>query len=183
MGDCYPAFRCKFNPVSYSVGPLLSNVLGQVVGSGGNITISGIGFGTQCSGCEVLAYPGPISLQVSSWNDSAISALLPATFNGIAELVVQGAAGSDSITVMASPAGDLPLVAGCHAQITPTLTLGGTAIPVISSVLSAYAADLQIQMLKSLAGASLFRATCRSRYGSVESAELIDMEEIVRLPL
>jgi hypothetical protein len=73
-------FRCRFRPVIYSVGPPLPNVSGRVVASGGSITISGVGFGQQCSGCQVLAYPGRLYLQISSWSDAAIAALLPATF-------------------------------------------------------------------------------------------------------
>ncbi len=61
-GGYFSIFRCKFSPVIYSVGPLLSNVAGRVVTSGGNITISGVGFGQQCSACQVLAYPGPVAL-------------------------------------------------------------------------------------------------------------------------
>lgn len=102
-GGTFTPFRCKFNPVIYSVGPLLSNVAGVVVASGGTITISGVGFGQQCSSCQVTAYPGPVALTISSWSDATIRASLPATFNGIAEVIVRASAGSDSITFTASP--------------------------------------------------------------------------------
>ncbi len=101
-GGTFSIFRCKFSPVISSVGPLLQNVPGWVVKTDGSITISGVGFGQPCSLCQVVAYPGPITLQVSSWSDTAISALLPSSFNGIAEVVVQAASGSDSITFMAA---------------------------------------------------------------------------------
>ena len=65
-GGTFSIFRCKYNPVIFSVGPLLPNVAGRVVTSGGNITISGVGFGQLCSGCQVLAYPGPVTLHISS---------------------------------------------------------------------------------------------------------------------
>ncbi len=102
-GGYYSIFRCKFSPWIFSVAPFLTNASGLVVKSGGVITINGVGFGQQCSGCQVVVYPGPVVLQVSSWSDAAIAALLPSAFNGIAEVVVQAAAGSDSITFMASP--------------------------------------------------------------------------------
>ena len=126
-GGTFSIFRCKFNPVIYSVGPLLPNVAGWVVTSGGSITISGVGFGQQCSACQVLAYPGPVTLQVSSWSDAAIAASLPSTFNGIAEVVVQASAGSDSITFMASPPPAPPTISLSSTQLQFTYTMGGAS--------------------------------------------------------
>jgi hypothetical protein len=117
-GGTFSIFRCKFSPAISSVGPLLPNVPGWVVMAGGSITVNGVGFGQQCSGCQVLAYPGPIGLQVSSWSDSAITALLPSTYNGITEVVVEAASGSDSITFMA---------ASPPANCTYALSTGGQA--------------------------------------------------------
>jgi uncharacterized protein (TIGR03437 family) len=125
-GGTFIAFLCKFNPVIYSVGPLLSNVAGMVVASGGSIAISGVGFGTQCSGCQVTAYPGPVALTVSSWSDTAIIAYLPATFSGIAEVIVQAAGGSDSMTFMASPPAP-PTISLSSAQLQFFYTMGGAA--------------------------------------------------------
>jgi hypothetical protein len=119
LGGTFSVFRCKFNPVIYSVGPLLPNVAGWVVKSGGGITISGVGFGSQCSGCQVVAYPGPITLQVSSWGDTAIAAVLPSSFNGIAEVVVQNTAGSDSLTFVASPPPVPPTISLSSTQLQP----------------------------------------------------------------
>ena len=130
-GGTFSIFRCKFSPVISSVGPLLPNVAGRVVTSGGSITISGVGFGQQCSGCQVLAYPGPVALRVSSWSDSAITALLPSTFNGIAEVVVQASAGSDSITFMASPPPSPPTISLSNTQLQFAYTIGG-ALPRIT---------------------------------------------------
>jgi uncharacterized protein (TIGR03437 family) len=127
MGGTFSTFRCKFNPVIYSIGPLLSNVAGQVVTSGGNITISGVGFGQKCSACQVLAYPGPVALQVSSWSDAAIVAPLPSTFNGIAQVVVQAAAGSDAINFMASPPPVPPTISLSSTQLQFTYTMGGAS--------------------------------------------------------
>lgn len=126
-GGTFTAFRCKFNTVIYSVGPLLSNVAGMVVTSGGTINISGVGFGQKCSGCQVTAYPGPVSLTVSSWSDALITASLPATFNGIAQVVVQASAGSDSMTFMASPPPAPPQISLSSAQLQFTYTTGGAA--------------------------------------------------------
>jgi uncharacterized protein (TIGR03437 family) len=126
-GGTFSTFRCKFNPVIYSVGPLLSNVSGWVVTSGGNITISGVGFGQKCSACQVLAYPGPVALQVSSWSDAAIVASLPSAFNGIAEVVVQAAAGSDAINFMASPPPVPPTISLSGMQLQFTYTMGGAS--------------------------------------------------------
>ena len=132
-GGYFSVFRCKFSPVVSSVGPLLPNVAGWVVKSGSSITINGVGFGQQCSGCQVVAYPGPIALQVSSWSDSAIAALLPSMFNGIAEVVVQAASGSDSMTFMASPPPVPPTITLSNTQLQFTYTMGGVS-PAAQSV-------------------------------------------------
>jgi uncharacterized protein (TIGR03437 family) len=126
-GGTFSIFRCKFNPVISSVGPLQSNAAGWVVKSGGSITISGVGFGQQCSGCQVVAYPGPVTLQVSSWSDATITASLPSTFDGIAEAVVQASAGSDSITFMASPPPAPPTISLSSTQLQFTYTMGGAS--------------------------------------------------------
>jgi uncharacterized protein (TIGR03437 family) len=128
-GGYFSIFRCKPSPAISSVGPLLPNVAGSVVNSGGSITISGAGFGQQCSGCQVLAYPGPVALQVSSWGDSAIAALLPSTFDGIAEVVVQASAGSDSITFMASPPPVAPTISLSSTQLQFSYTVGNASPP------------------------------------------------------
>jgi uncharacterized protein (TIGR03437 family) len=132
-GGTFSIFRCKYNPVIFSVGPLLPNVAGRVVTSGGNITISGVGFGQLCSGCQVLAYPGPVTLHVSSWSDSAIAALLPSTFDGIAEVVVQAASGSDAVTFMASPPPLPPIISLSSTQLQFKYMTGG-ASPAAQSV-------------------------------------------------
>jgi len=126
-GGYFSPFRCKFNPVIYSVGPLLTNVAGEVVASGGSITISGVGFGQQCSACQVTAYPGPISLTVSSWGDAAIVAPLPSTFDGIAEVIVEASAGSDSLTFMSSPPPAPPAISLSSTQLQFRYTIGGAA--------------------------------------------------------
>ena len=97
------AVRAKFAPAISSVTPLLSTIP-LLVQSGAAITINGSGFGQQqCHGCAVLAYPGPLSLQISSWSDEAIAGNLPSSYNGLVQLVVQTASGQDEINLMATP--------------------------------------------------------------------------------
>jgi uncharacterized protein (TIGR03437 family) len=99
----YSTFRCKTSPAITSVGPLLSGSA-KVVGSGGNITLTGAGFGTlQCSNCAVTASGS--ALQVSSWSDTSITAALPASLTGFVTIVVTAASGSDTINIMAAAGG------------------------------------------------------------------------------
>jgi uncharacterized protein (TIGR03437 family) len=99
----YFSYRCKFAPIirPIGVGPFLPGA-SWVVQSGAAITISGSGFGQNCAACAVFAYPGGIRLQVTSWTDQTITALLPSTFSGFVRLVVQNASGADSINIMAA---------------------------------------------------------------------------------
>ncbi|MGA2038179.1 MAG: BACON domain-containing carbohydrate-binding protein [Bryobacteraceae bacterium] len=155
-GGYFSAFRCKFSPVILSVVPLLPNAPGWVVKSGGGITISGVGFGSQCSTCQVLAYPGPSPLSVSSWSDQTITAFLPATYNGIAEVVVQIASGSDALTFMAAPASS---VAVAPTSLQFAYTVGGT-VPAAQS----------IQITNSGGGALNWSATTSATWLSVAAA-------------
>jgi uncharacterized protein (TIGR03437 family) len=97
----YSTVRCKIAPTIYSVGPLLSGAA-RVVQAGATITIAGAGFGAQqCGGCRVTASnPQSTALQVSSWSDTSIQALLPASFVGMGTIGVTTAGGSDTITIM-----------------------------------------------------------------------------------
>ncbi len=102
----YYTDRCRPAPVIGGVIPILPSSSGaRIVASGGTVTLAGAGFGTNvgCSTCQVVAYPGPVTLAVSSWSDTAISALLPSSFNGFAVVLVQTAAGQDTINIMAAP--------------------------------------------------------------------------------
>ena len=98
--------RSKSSPAIFSVTPLLPSASGRVVESGTTITINGTGFGsTRCLTCQVLVYPGPVTLTPSSWSDTAIKAVLPSTFNGIAQIVVLTLTPQeDFINIMAAPA-------------------------------------------------------------------------------
>ncbi len=125
----YSALRMKVGPFISSVTPVLSGAALQVA-SGGTISIRGSGFGQQCSGCQVLAYPGPIKLPVSSWTDSAIGAFLPATFNGFTTVLVQAASGADVVNVMAAAPALISLSA---TQLSFSYTVGG-ALPAVQTV-------------------------------------------------
>ena len=127
----YSAVRCKLAPTIYSVGPLLSGAA-RVVQNGTTITITGAGFGTpQCGGCGVTASnPQSSVLQVSSWSDTSIHALLPATFVGIAQIGVTTASGSDAINIMTAPA---PSIAAAPFSLQFVYTAGGT-IPTSQSI-------------------------------------------------
>ena len=98
----YATVRCKAVPAIGSVGPLLSGTA-KLVEAGAPITIKGTGFGSQqCASCSVkAANPQSTTLQVSSWSDSGIQALLPVTFSGISQITVTTASGVDSINIMA----------------------------------------------------------------------------------
>ena len=120
----YSAVRCKFSPSIYWVGPLLSGT-GKVVQAGGTITISGNGFGTQCSTCGVTAAnPNATALQVLSWNNTTITAFLPASFGiGVATIGVTTASGFDAINIMAAPAS---VIAVAPRSLQFAYAVGGT---------------------------------------------------------
>ncbi len=98
----FTAVRCKFEPVIYYVTPLLPTSPGLLVQSGTAITINGVGFGQSCIGCQVFAAGN--ALTVSSWNDTAITAFLPAADTGLVPIQVQAAFGADAINIVAAPA-------------------------------------------------------------------------------
>jgi uncharacterized protein (TIGR03437 family) len=126
VGHCSTQ-RAKFSPAISSVTPLLDTT-GLLVQAGGAITISGVGFGQSCSGCQVFASGVP--LQVSSWSDSAISAYLPGTFTGLVTIAVQAAAGSDATNIMAAQASAITVA---PANVQFGYTIGGT-IPASQSI-------------------------------------------------
>jgi uncharacterized protein (TIGR03437 family) len=104
-------------------------------------------------------YPWPGNQIVATHNDLSILpsgtapyAAKPGTFAGVTtvpakpgEIILLWGTGFGPVNPP-FPAGQVPgpQVAGSPTQMTPTVTLGGTTISVISSVLSAYAADYQI---------------------------------------
>ena len=126
----YSTARCKFAPSIYSVGPLLPGSA-RVVQAGGNITISGVGFGaTQCASCRVTAAnPNAVNLQVLSWSDSTLTAQLPASFGiGIATIGVTATAGSDAMNIMAGTVVVTPAISLSLSRLNFAFAIGG-AIP------------------------------------------------------
>jgi len=122
----YTAFRCKASPLVSSVSPLLANTNAWVVRSGGILAIAGAGFGSsKCSACSVVAYPGPVILAISSWTDSSITVTMPASFNGIALIVVQTSTGSDSISFVARPQPSPPSIVLSSTQLQFSYITGG----------------------------------------------------------
>lgn len=130
----YSAVRCKSAPSIYSVGPLIPGP-GKVVQSGSSITISGTGFGAeQCASCSVAAAnPQPTTLQVLSWSNTSITALLPAGFLGIATIEVAAPTGVDAINIMAGAVATPPDIALSSNALNFTYTIGGS-LPAPQSV-------------------------------------------------
>lgn len=120
----YEIIFCKFRPSIDAVMPLAAGSSGKTVASGGNITISGAGFGQRCSTCRVLANESPLS--VVSWADQAITATLPNTYNGLVEITVQTTSGLDTINTMAAPVVQ-PLL-GISLTHSGTFTQGQTGV-------------------------------------------------------
>ncbi len=136
----YSPARCKIGTAIFSVGPLAC-VPGRVVNSGSTITIDGNGFGSQCSGCQVLATPTgattSTALQVSSWNNTSISAALPASLTGLMTIQVtaSSALGTDAITVMAVAPGTITNV--CNAASFQSGFASATWVAIFGSNLAA----------------------------------------------
>jgi uncharacterized protein (TIGR03437 family) len=89
--------RCKLATTIVSVGPL-ATTSPRVVSTGAAITINGEEFGALCNGCKVTA--NGQSLSVSYWNNTTITAQLPASLSGLVNISVDGTLGNDSINIM-----------------------------------------------------------------------------------
>jgi uncharacterized protein (TIGR03437 family) len=97
----FAAARCKIATAIISVGPL-ENTAARQISPGSAITINGEDFGPLCNGCLVTA--NGQSLAVSSWNNTSITAQLPASLSGFVTIEVLATTGNDSINIMvASP--------------------------------------------------------------------------------
>jgi uncharacterized protein (TIGR03437 family) len=101
----FSAVRCKIDAAIFSIGPLVSTIP-RVVGAGGTITITGADFSSKCINCNVVATPAGSStaqaLQVNSWTNTSITAVLPSTLTGFLTITVNAATGSDSLAIMAA---------------------------------------------------------------------------------
>jgi len=126
----FSAARCKIDTAIFSGGVTpLTSAPGRIVSSGSTITIAGNDFGAQCASCQVLVTPvgstTQTALQVSSWTDTAISAMLPASLAGLLTLEVKATPGTDAIAIMAAAPG--PTLAGTPSSLQFAYTAGGTA--------------------------------------------------------
>jgi uncharacterized protein (TIGR03437 family) len=127
------ALRCKLSTVITSVGPL-AGTGGRTVNAGSAITIAGSGFGSQCSGCKVVATPAGSTtsqqLTITAWSNTSITAALPAALTGLVTMQVSAASGSDAVAVMLIPQAKL---AASPASLQFAWTVGG-AVPAAQSI-------------------------------------------------
>ena len=131
----FSAVRCKINASIFSIGPLTS-AIPKIVTSGGNITITGADFSTQCTNCRVSATPAGSTtsqtLAVKSWSNTSIVAALPSSLTGFMTIAVFAVTGTDSMAIMAS-ASSAGTIAVSPASLQFSYTAGGTA-PAAQSV-------------------------------------------------
>ena len=121
----FAAARCKLDTAIISIGPL-SNVPGRVISAGSAITLTGADFGFLCNGCKVTATPpsgSAVSLSVSSWSGTSITAQLPATLTGLLTISVLSTTGNDSITAMVAA---LPTISVSQPSLQFTAGVGGS---------------------------------------------------------
>jgi uncharacterized protein (TIGR03437 family) len=134
----YSTFRCKTSPAISSVGPLLAGSP-KVVSAGGNITITGVGFGAQqCPACGVTV-SSSTALQVSNWSDASITASLPSSLTGFLTLAITAANGSDTINIMAEAAGT---VSGITISAVTNSASGQTGAVAPGELISIYGSGL-----------------------------------------
>jgi len=125
------AVRCKIGPNinTIGIGPTLS-LLPLVVSSGTTITIAGDDFSGQCNGCKIVATPAGSAtgqiLQVTSWTNTAIKAVLPATLTGLITIAVDALQGSDAMAIMTA-APSPSTIAAAPASLQFSYLTGGTA--------------------------------------------------------
>jgi uncharacterized protein (TIGR03437 family) len=129
----FSAPRCKLATAIYDVSP--HSAPGWTVSSGGTITITGNDFQSQCSSCQVTALPvgatTQTALQVTSWTNTSISAVLPSSFTGLATIQVTAVPGIDAITIMAAPS--TAALAETPSSLQFAYTAGG-AVPAAESI-------------------------------------------------
>ncbi len=121
------ALRCKLGPLIESVGPL-TGINGRTVSAGAAITIAGLGFGSQCGNCKVVATPTGSNtgqqLTVTAWSNTSITASLPASLTGLIYIQVIAVAGIDSTAVAANAQSTLAV---SPSSLQFSMTFGGTA--------------------------------------------------------
>ncbi len=148
------AARCKFDPAIISVGPL-STLPGLVIAAGSALTISGAGFGYLCNGCLVTATPTggtAVTLAVSSWTGSSITAQLPASLTGLITIAVLSETGNDYITILVEPAA--------------TITVPETSLQFTASVGGSSPATQTVEITNSGGGTLAWTASASTASGS-----------------
>jgi uncharacterized protein (TIGR03437 family) len=127
------AARCKIGAAVFNVTPLASTSP-RVLTAGTTVTLNGADLGSQCSGCQVQAYPAGSgteqTLTVTSWKTSAISVKLPANLTGQLTLKVVASSGDDSIGIMVAAPSTIAVV---PASLQFAYTAGGT-VPSAQSI-------------------------------------------------
>ena len=119
------SLRCKINATIIAVGPLAA-AAGRTVNAGTAITITGAAFGSQCSGCKVVATPSGSStgqqLTTTAWSNNSITANLPANWSGLVTIQVAAVSGSDAMTIMVNPQSALAVTS---SSLQFAYTVGG----------------------------------------------------------
>lgn len=156
------AVRCKVVPyILTPIAPLLST-LPLVVSAGSTITINGLGFSGQCMGCKVVATPAGSTtgqiLQITTWTNTAISAVLPASLTGLLTITVEALSGSDAVAIMAATPNP-STIAAAPASLQFTYATGATT-PSAQS----------IQLTNSGSGTLAWTATASAPWLSVSPA-------------
>ncbi len=161
----FSAVRCKVNASIFSIGPLLTTSP-LVVTSGGPITIRGAAFSGQCIDCKVTATPvGSAAaqiLQINSWTNTAITAVLPASLTGFMTITVYAVTGVDNLAVMAATASPSTIAVN-PASLQFSYTAGDD-VP----------ASQSIQIANSGAGSLAWTATASASWLSVTPASGTD---------
>jgi len=162
------AVRCKIGPNinTIGIGPTLSQ-LPLIVSAGSTITIAGDAFSGQCNGCKVIATPAGSAtgeiLQVTSWTNTAIKAVLPAALTGLLTITVDALSGSDAIAIIAA-APNPSTIAAAPASLQFSYATGGAGPGGTTP------AAQSIQVTNSGSGTLAFAATASASWLSVSPA-------------
>lgn len=150
------ALRCKLGLLILGVGPL-TGTNGRTVNAGTAITITGSGFGSQCTGCKVTATVSGSGvaqqLTTTAWSNTSITANLPASLTGLVIIQVTAVAGVDSMAVMA------------NSQVT--LTTSSTTLQFAYTLPGTAPAAQSIQITSSGSGTLSWTATASAAWISL----------------
>jgi len=158
----YSAVRCKIGAAIFSVGPLVSTTTLPRLVTTGTITITGNTFSGPCMGCTVTATPAGSTtaqtLQVNSWTNTAITAVLPSTLTGLVTITVSALTGVDSMAIMAV-APNPSTIAISPGSLQFSYTVGGAA-----------PASQSIQITNSGSGTLAWSATANASWIALSSS-------------